>query len=261
MDSEILASYKELYEKDDMSLYVSKKELSGLTKDLFFLQKSEDFLILHERKGREERRLKTHKFKSPSSWIFVPGAPKYHIDDKCESITNHFNNFHMPDEIQNQGEIAIIEFRKFAQDNKKLIFEGREDVFLERLKIKFNLKQPIGSVSHENSGSVVEITDEFTTLEELEIEIKKSIRNIEEIRSTEEGKKSIAAYLYARPDVNLKYHRNLSAIDKNLLLNKSRLLDCIRKYNIYKYKNGHIEYSKGFLEFYGFEPCGKCCSR
>ena len=254
----ILKTYSDVYESADLKPYISHKEIKLLNKELMFLQKTEEFLISLEKENKEKSKKNNITSGVSSDFLFVSGPPKYHINSECETLYKDFSNFQIPEEIKSRGQEEIEKFRKFASKNKKFLNEGKEDLFLHHLKTEFKLKYDVNKVLYENSGKTSIEVGEFD-LDRIALKINKAIEGIEKIRTTEEGKKSIEAYLYASPNKVLK-HDNLSPIDKELLEIKKDLLCYVSVYNVNKYASEGVEYTKSLLNLYGFEPCGKCCA-
>lgn len=260
VEDNIIKLYKEVYDKLDLTPYINYREIKSLKKQILFLEKTEDFLMTLEKDSRIKN-TKTSNRSSNSDFIFNDlGSPRYHLDSTCKTLSNNYLNFEVPEEITSRGLDEIASFRKFAYDNRKLLNEGREDVFLLRLKGRFRLQHPIGRIEFDNSGRTsVSDTEDSCDLAGLQDKIKITIEKIEYFRQTEEGRKAIKSYLYASIK-HLTTNINLNNSEKELLEFKRDLINLIINYHIRKNKVNGTTFSKYLLFLYGFEPCGKCCA-
>lgn len=255
----ILDIYRDAYDKADLGSFINQKEAAKLTKSAIFLREADDHLIAmeNENKARQKQR---KNLDSPSKFLFVAGSPKYHVNNACETLSKDFDNFEVPDEIESRGSAETKRLREFAQENRKLLGEGREDVFLLRLQSKFKLKSRIDRVSFPNSGKVItSVDDRSKSVDDLVSMIDEVIQKLQSFAETEEGRKATKDLIYAPVNI-LNYQNNLSGVERSLLENKRNLINLVLQYHIQKYKGGDVTFSAELLKLYGFQPCGKCCA-
>lgn len=246
--------YERIYDQQDLKDYFSIAEAQHLHSLALFLQQSEDYLIELTTKTNQSGK-KSHD----SSFVFVSGPPKFHKDGTCETLTKDFNNFEIPEEIKARGQASVADFREFASKNRRLLGEGKEDVFLNRLQRQFHLSSSIGKVSFVNSGrSLLPGHDVNYTLEQFAVEIKKAVHQIEAIRKTEEGARAFASHIYAPPTRLLKTSA-LDPIARQVLEHKRDLIELVTAYVTKKHTGGDRIFSGHLLSAYGFQPCGMCC--
>ena len=111
--------------------------------------------------------------------VFVSKNPSYHYLENCEALKSSFENFEIPEEIRQKGDNAIQDFRDFFQENKYLLKE-KPDVFMMRLRNRFNMETTPVSINYENSGEF-EIQD--LTLNILENRIRDLLFDAEKFRT------------------------------------------------------------------------------
>jgi hypothetical protein len=255
---DIFEAYRQVFEGADLEPYVSHKEVKVLLKSILFLQKSEDALA-HLEQESKARAAQRKRLDSPSRFLFLTGTPKYHTDNRCETLRADFENFEVPDEIVERGNEEVRRFRKFAQENRKLLSEQREDVFQMRLRSAFRLTRPLGKISAPNSGTTLagQMKDSLA-IDQVVARIHSAITKLETFRQTDEGKRAIKAYMYASTKV-LFEQTNLSDVDRELLETKRDLISLVLQYHVMKHRGGAVTFSAKLLGLYGFEPCGVCC--
>ena len=246
--------YEDIFDRVDLRQYVSTHEAQRLHAIAFFLQQSEDYL------AKLAATIKTAPQRMHDSpFVFVSGLPKYHRDETCETLSQDFNNFEIPTEITARGSAAVAEFRDFASKNRKLLNEGKEDVFLNRLQRQFHLQHPIGKVSFVNSGrTLLPEHDGDNNLEQIAVRIEGTIARLEAIRETADGAQVFKSHIYA-PASRILRTDNLSPLAKQLLEHKKTLIDLVTEYVTVKHHGSDRTFSEHLLRLYEFEPCGICC--
>lgn len=252
-----MEAYRQVFEGADLTPYLNHKEVKSLLKSILFLQKSESALTALE-KASQKRIEQSKRLDSPSNFLFVAGAPKYHANSNCETLQADFENFEVPEEISNRGPEEVKSFREFALLNRRLLTEGREDVFQLRLKNQFHLKQPLGKISAPNSGASSLSMENQLGIDEVVARIHKSIQKIESFKGTEDGAKAVKKFMYSSTK-SLFSGGNLSDVERELLETKRELINLILDYHIKKEAGGSVTYSEDLLRLYGFEPCRVCC--
>ncbi len=257
VEDNIVEVYRQVFEGADLTPYLNHKEVKSLLKNILFLQKSESVLISLEKESQKKIE-QSSRLDSPSKFLFVAGAPKYHANSNCETLRADFENFEVPAEIYNRGPTDVKNFREFALKNRNLLSEGREDVFQLRLKNQFNLKLPLGKISAPNSGTSILSIENELQIDEIVARIYKMIKKVESFKQTEEGSNAVKNFMYASTK-NLFSGAKLSDIERELLETKRELINLILDYHIKNEMNGSVTYSEDLLRLYGFEPCRVCC--
>ena len=250
IDQNISKIFESIYSDINLRPYINDKEASTIKKTIDFLECSEEFLL----NIKDDTIKGKTNFSSNSNFIFVSvSSPKYHKNSSCETLSNDFENFEIPSEIMERGKDEIKKFREFANKNKKLLKDDKEDVFIFKLTYEFKLTTHINKILFNNSGYV----DLYKQSEkDIEVKIKETIEKIESFRETEEGRNAIRGYIYS----SVRNTENLKPLEKELLLYKRLLIDLVMQFNVNKFKNENedITFSEKLLEFYGFQKCAMC---
>jgi len=259
IETDISEIYRKAYDKADLSPYISHKEAQTIRKGVLFLKQTDEHLVsLQKRHQANIQRLKN--LESPSNFLFVAGAPKYHVDDTCETLSNDFDNFEVPEEILNRNKEDLKKFREFGVKNRKLLTEGKEDLFLRSLKTTFNLKSDISRVVLPNSGKTSFYRpSELSGVDDVISQIEQLIERMENLRNTVEGEMVFKKYIYASTKILIS-DKNLSVTARDLLEVKRNLINLVLQYNAINNERGDMTFSASLLELFGFKPCGKCCA-
>lgn len=256
VERNISSIYDGIYGRIDLSDYISEKEAQNLHALGDFLEKSEDYLIEVAVAGG----IRPASSQS-SPFVFASGAPKYHKNEFCETLTRDFENFKIPTEIDDRGPEAVSEFREFAAKNRRLLNDGREDVFVQKLKNHFGLASDIDRVSFSNSGRTKLVENGPTEgLEQLSSRIRAVVDRIELFRKTEQGTKVFRSHIFAPPARLLQAHQ-LNSVERDLLQMKKELVDLVTEFVIRKRNPEGSVFSQRLLEVYGLEACGVCCDK
>lgn len=251
--------YREIYNTTDLSKILNHNEARRIRKSTLFLQESEARLLELE-KLNKFKTTQSRQTASANKFIFESGAPKYHTSSSCETLTRDFDNFEIPEEIRLRGENEINAFKDFAKANRKLLGEGKEDIFLLRLQNQFNLKSRIDKVSFPNSGKIdMPMQHGHAHLSEIIAKIEVTIEILNSFTATEEGRHAIKKLMYAPQRILYDEEISLSDIERTLLETKRDLINLILQYHTQKNMGGTTTFSASLLEFYGFKPCGICC--
>lgn len=259
IESDIFEIYKKAYDKIDLSSYINYKEAQSIRKSAIFLEQTDELLISLQQKN-EEKIQRRKNLESSSNFLFVAGAPKYHIDDTCKTLSNDFANFEVPEEILIRSKEDVKKFREFAIKNRKILTEGKEDLFLQSLKTTFSLQSDISKIVLPNSGRTnFHKPSEIASIDDVTLRIEKLIHEIELLRKTDEGEKVFKNYVFASTK-KLISDKNLSDTARELLEIKRHLINSVLQYNAMKNARGDLTFSASLLKLYGFEPCGICCS-
>ena len=186
-----------------------------------------------------------------NSYLFDGGAPKYHFDKDCEYSTKSYTNFEIPPEIIERGKGEIEKCKKFASDNKALLYQD-ETKFLRKLEAVFRLQNPPKKVNYSNSG-----IDEFIrlTVEEMEVEIDRYLLVCKDRYQRNPKIKSITFAPAGKIINNCHYDEDLKEWHSRY---KNNLREMLSHY-IRKRDDPGFEFRKSFLDSLGFEPCKGCC--
>lgn len=84
-------------------------------------------------------------------YIFPPKAPVFHTLEGCERLNSNFENYVIPNEIQEKGAEKVEEFRRWFLENKNT-FENDPNVFGMRMKTRWNITTNPKAVKYDNSG-------------------------------------------------------------------------------------------------------------
>lgn len=109
-------------------------------------------------------------------FVFESGKPAYHKSLNCPRLHSDFQNFRIPEEIQERGREEVEKYRAWFKDVAYLLESDDEmkiEIFKERCRLRFNLDLPPEVIKKNNSGSF-EI--ENLNLGELENKIDELLR-------------------------------------------------------------------------------------
>lgn len=257
--SEISEVYREIFDKANVSNLINHNEARRIRKVILFLQESEERLISLEAQNKFTSGRKPLN-SSTGNFLFESGPPKYHTSSSCETLSKDFDNFEVPEEVISRGEDEVKAFRDFARANRKLLGEGKEDIFLLRLQNQFSLHSRIGKVSFPNSGKI-DVPSQTIQISPNEIadKIEVAIEVLNSFRATPEGLVAFKKLMYA--PINRLHDSELSftEVERSLLEGKRNLINLIMQYHIQKHRGGNTTFSAKLLEMYGFKACGSCC--
>lgn len=198
-------------------------------------------------------------------YIFANKLPSYHSNENCERLLSKFLNYKIPDEIKEQGDEKIMEFRAWFIENIES-FEKDPVFFAERLRMRFNLEIRPEVVNYENSGVQ---TFNNLNMEELDKLIVKKIENSESFYNQSEKNKIVldnfgkCAFLYKEKKVptsnNTAYSNQeiwevLKEFDTEF---KEPLISLLREYYRVQY-NPEMKFEGQLLEQLGFLHCNQC---
>lgn len=198
-------------------------------------------------------------------YIFENKLPSYHSNENCGRLLSKFHNYKIPDEIKEQGNEKILEFRTWFIANIDS-YEKDPNYFAERLRMRFNLERRPEVVNYENSG-----VENFKNLnvEELDKEIVRHIENAERFYNQSEKNKIIldnfgkCAFLYKEkkvPNTNNTGYSNqeiwevLKTFDIEF---KEPIISLLREYYRVQF-NPEMKFEGKLLEQLGFLHCNQC---
>jgi len=76
----------------------------------------------------------------------------YHLNPNCERLNADYENYEIPEDIQEQGPIVVKEFRKWFKSVQHLI-EEKPDAFVMHLQARWGIITNPRAINKENSGS------------------------------------------------------------------------------------------------------------
>jgi hypothetical protein len=205
-----------------------------------------------------------YKVTDSFQYIYEEVQPSFHSDLSCPRLNANYQNFEIPEIIQEKGKEAILEFRLWFKKNIKLL--DKPDLFVERLRLKFGVTYSLNPIVKDNSGKL--IRDTFS-LDELEQIIDTLIIKSNEYFN-ENAKYKKVLEKYAKRTFLFKKNRILEFNETRLDFNevKAILLDFEKKFTIpLKYylveyyrlsNNPNLKINIGLMENLGFYPCQNC---
>jgi len=194
-------------------------------------------------------------------YMYESSMPSYHKDIGCERLNSKYENFEIPEEIISKGKNEVIEFRKWFQNSKHLIEEGKSDAFVMRLQAKYKINTNPKNINRSNSGV---ISIENLTVEKIEERINKLIDDAG--KAYHKYKEIIAKYgkcAYKWKNTELlnetaysdaEVKRVLEGYQKHIKTPFNGLL--IEYYRITL--NPNLNFEEKILDQLGFRPCFKC---
>ncbi|MGJ7918239.1 hypothetical protein ACI48D_22565 [Massilia sp. LXY-6] len=258
IEEDIITTFKSIYSETNLRPYLNQKEATDIRKLSEFLTNTEKYGSALQKQLEKSALPAVNKAVS-NHYLFTSAssAPSYHKSIDCKTLTNDFENFEIPLEIRNKGDDEVNRFRNFAKENRGLLKNGKEYLFIQKLKDEFRLKCDINKISFHNSGKV-EVSKMSTP--NIKENIAQIVERLEELRVTDDGKLSIAKYMFAPSTAAraLRENETLNDTDREILEHKKNLLDLIIEFNIQK--SDGLNFSETLLQFYGFKKCGICFS-
>lgn len=198
-------------------------------------------------------------------YIYEGNLPSYHYSSDCGRLRSTFSNFKIPEEIKSKGDDKIAEFRIWFIDNVESL-ENNPDYFMERMRMRFNLKVRPEEVNYNNSG-----VNNFNNLNlnELESQITSLI-----IRANEYCSSSVKTQVILSNFGKISYiHRKKKSLSHNstgfsnsdiwIVLEKfdsdfkEPIIDLLREYYRVKY-NPEMKFEGKLLSQLGYKFCKKC---
>ncbi len=256
---------------NDATLY--EIETSIYKKEIYFFNKKEIAILKGIRefiRDPENFRLKYYTpivIKDSYMYVYPEKQPAYHKDDSCQRLKSNFINFYIPEEIRQRGNEAIIEFRKWFDENKHFLEEDAKN-FTYKMQAKFFIKTEINPKSIELPNSGYKVFDNYS-LEEVERQIDNLLKAAGSYYRENPDKQHLIrrfqkltflAYVYGDiynndsglNDSDLKkflkmYDEDFKIPVKELLIEYYRLL-----------YNPDMTFSDTLLDKLGFKPCASC---
>lgn len=253
INGEIMDVCKRVYESRDILKYLNHKEIKFIECKRLLLESTEECIERHiKRADKEMANQKAKTKKSP--YIFVSTTPpKYHYERACTFLSKDYLNFLIPPEIGVLGAKEIQNCREFAQANKQLLMDGKEDVFMLRLIMRFKLKNGLSKITFANTGRQrVGLEDSC----DVSHDIDKVLNQIDMIGETKTGADILKNFRYMDHWKRDPIQNNDEV--NNLLNLKSSLVDLIIKFHLQNNSMNGFSLDEGLLELIGFKPCGAC---
>ena len=200
------------------------------------------------------------------SLIYEGRKPSYHKFICCPRLNSDYQNFEIPQEIQEKGINAVQEFRQWFASVKHLL--EKPDIFVERLRIKYGIVTNPKAINRDNSGSHEE---EDLKLEELEDKIERLIKDAGRFYYKSSKHTSILKKYSKYTGIA---HSDDKIFNNDTGYSDNEVKELLRNYNIeykkplkqyliqyYRVKhNPELEMEGYFLEQIGFNQCGHCYS-
>lgn len=202
------------------------------------------------------------------SYIFEGGKSAYHIYSDCDRLTSNFTNYEIPLELRDKGSNEIKKFRTWFKQNMYLL--EKPDVFNEKLRLSFGLKNQLKPVNYDNSG-VNEI--ENLNLEELEKKINNLLNEAAQYYKKSEEKKQAVIRKFQRISFLGYTEKEIKNNDtgysdealKKFLRQyhehfKIPIIQLLEQYHRIKL-NPELNFEGTLLEQLGFKLCTNCANR
>lgn len=253
INGEIMDVCRRVYESRNILKYLNHKEIKFIECKRLLLESTEECIERHIQRAEEEMEIKKAKTKD-SPYVFISTTPpKYHYEKSCDFLSKDYLNFLIPLEIEARGAEATHKFREFAHANKQLLLDGKEYVFIHRLKMQFHLTNDISKVTFTNTGvRSLALEDGYDVTHEID----NVLNQIDMIGETETGSDILKRYIYKD---HWKRHQIQNNDEVSNLLNlKSTLVDLIVKFHLHKNSMSGFSFDEGLLELMGFKRCGSC---
>jgi hypothetical protein len=233
IEEDITTTFRSIYGEINLRPYLNNKEAIDIRKLAEFLTNSEMHASLF--KGKKISNQIKKAIPSRSNYIFTSSSssPKYHKNSECRTLLNDFENFEIPAEIKDKGEEEIVKFRAFARENRGLLKNGNEYLFIQKLKEKFDLTSDINKISFNNSGKVDVLKMSTINIKE---KISEIIKNLEEINKSDKGRESIKQYMFT-PNKMIKVMKE----NENICLLDLEVLELKKKSFRINYRVQHTE--------------------
>lgn len=191
-----------------------------------------------------------------SDWVFLGGAPAYHLNGSCDKLLSDYRNFRIPVEIVHRGEAEKQKFREWFVENERFIDDPV--IFVNKMSANFFLKNPprIDEFRADNSGFTIE---ENPSLQKIQGQINKKI---DAMKSKMDGHRKLISeygmktYLLRKGELVIQ-----DASDREILLawhdSKESLKKDLKTYFKVKF-NPDLEFQDTLLQSIGFRPCKSC---
>lgn len=93
------------------------------------------------------------KTKDTYTYIYEGRPPAYHLVYDCQRLYSDYENFEIPEAIKVKGKEEVKKFRMWFSENRYLL--SKPDVFVARLKMRWNIDTNPNAINKSNSGSEV----------------------------------------------------------------------------------------------------------
>lgn len=115
-----------------------------------------------------------------SNFVFIDGAPAYHMDSSCEKLRSDYKNFKIPVEILHRGEQEKQKFRTWFSENQQ--FMDNPTLFINKMSARFMLRNTPHIEEFQKSNSGVSAEDN-PSLDDITHRIDTKIAAMEKFRN------------------------------------------------------------------------------
>ena len=244
-----------IYGTKNLTKYLNHREIKDIEHKRLLIENASKYINEYLENKKHEERTKAPS-NTLSSFVFVSNKPpKFHFKRDCDFLTKDYHNFYIPPEIEERGKNEVQKFRDFANENRHLLNENKEDLFVFRLISQFKLQGEISKVVFTNTG-----VREFgfcNAKEDIENRIDEVFNSIDKIGESEEGEKLLRKYIFLGHNMPHKIPKNdEGALD--ILRLKSELIDLLMRLHMANNSKSDFSLNRDFLESIGFEGCAAC---
>lgn len=241
--------------KGSTPFWLNKMEVAKLLAYRDYCKNPSQFLTRYKRYIDLNRNRQFSRFDVP---------PAYHNDSQCENLRSSYEYIEVPQEIREQGEDVINQYKEFVRKNYDLIECGKTDVLEYRINAKFHVETKLIIGRLPNSG----ITDVSFVIKEIEKEIDDTNIKLDEWSKADDRRKNIVIK-FGRQAFNVKKEKHFIMDDcsdefiREVLqeFNDNFKLPLIKLFNSYYEATSGEEKSAiegDILDQLGFHPCSKC---
>lgn len=273
----ISKKYSPQIDSDNDSVYtteipfLSEVERKGILTIKQFLINSKDNLIQFKANGHIED---TYSYVNEEARY-----AKYHSDCNCKGLHSIYRDIEIPIEIKYKNGIGTIDhagveaFRNwFKQTEITNLYNTNQQKFIEKLQLKFNLKNPPRPVEIGN-GETHEMTN--MSFSAITLEIDKILKSVDTFYNQSENHKNVlvtnrfstktflvTSKRFRDVPINNNF-TNLPDKEVRIILTefynkvKKPILDLLTNYWILKL-NSLLDFNKNLLEQLKFQPCKLC---
>jgi len=212
---------------------------------------------------------KYHRIEKPQDsyrYVQPEKSPSYHDNPDCERLHAEFERIKIPDEIYNQGEEKIKEFRKWWMDNESLRLT-KPDAFVFKLNFTFRTHVHDFEVETKNNSGVKEFDN--VTVEIINDNIYHQLSDLFSWAKENKKREDIFirfAYLSYLGDTNKRIMNNrmsyseteIKDVLKYIHPRKMGIIKDLKDLYLKTY-NPKLEVESKLLDELGFTPCRMCC--
>ncbi|MEX0597111.1 MAG: hypothetical protein WD512_11480, partial [Candidatus Paceibacterota bacterium] len=205
-----------------------------------------------------------YESKDTYSYIYEGQQPAYHKYPSCPRLHSDYQNFEIPETIQEKGPNAVNEFREWFEEVKHLM--EKPDIFVTQLHARWGIVTNPSAINKSNSGFTI---TENSTVEELEDKIDSLIKEAGRFYYKSDNNTEILKRFskftflaYKQDDI---YNNDTGFTDEEvkelLKFYDEEFKRPLKKLLIEYYRlklNPDIQMEGYLLKKLGFNPCGYC---